>query len=81
MKWQRYGRQVCFLEAPEICVEVVSPTNTRGELEEKKRLYSEEGAEEVWFCDSDGIIRFFHGSDESARDPSANVPGFPGRIE
>ncbi len=33
--------QICFIQAPEICVEVVSPGNTRRELREKKALYFE----------------------------------------
>ena len=80
MLWQRYGQEVCFLESPEICVEVASPSNTRGELEEKKGLYFEEGAKEVWICDRDGSVRFFHGPDEAAREESALVPEFPGSV-
>lgn len=34
--------------APEICVEVVSPTNTRSELRRKARAYVEAGAIEAW---------------------------------
>src|SRR5438045_3596069 len=33
-----------YLIAPEICVEVVPPSNTRNELDERKRLYFERGA-------------------------------------
>ena len=34
--------------APEICIEVVSPSNSVKELEEKKTAYLAAGAEEVW---------------------------------
>jgi Uma2 family endonuclease len=34
--------------APEICIEVVSPSNSVKELEEKKSAYLAAGAEEVW---------------------------------
>lgn len=79
-KWRSLDDRACFLECPEICVEVRSPSNTRSELEEKKRLYFEEGAEEVWFCETNGTMRFFHGPEEAARERSAKVPEFPGTI-
>lgn len=37
--------------APEICVEVRSDSNTNAEMEFKKKLYFEAGAQEVWICD------------------------------
>ena len=46
--------------APEICVEVISPSNPRGEIEEKKRLYFERGADEYWTCDGRGKMMFFN---------------------
>jgi len=78
--WERLGDRVCFLESPEICVEVSSPSNTRGELEEKKRLYFEAGAQEVWICERDGKMRFFHGDGLPAADRSARIPDFPDQI-
>jgi len=38
----------CLLRAPEICVEVLSPSNTSEEISEKIALYFESGAREVW---------------------------------
>lgn len=78
--WERYGGAVCFLECPEICVEVWSPSNTRGELAEKKSLYFEEGAKEVWFCEQDGTMRFFLAPDSEAVEFSILMPAFPSRI-
>jgi Uma2 family endonuclease len=37
-----------LMRAPELCVEVVSPSNSRKELSEKTRAYLAAGAEEVW---------------------------------
>jgi Uma2 family endonuclease len=48
-----------FTAAPEICIEVLSASNTRNEIEEKRRLYFEAGASEVWLCERDGRLRFF----------------------
>jgi Uma2 family endonuclease len=38
----------CYLIAPEICVEVMSPSNSMEELMERKRLFFEKGAVEFW---------------------------------
>lgn len=66
----------CFLEAPEICVEVISPSNTRAEMDEKKALYFDAGASEVWFCDEDGSMTFFTAAGGTAAS-STLCPGFP----
>lgn len=48
-----------YPKAPEICVEVVSPGNSRAEIEEKIRLYLEKGALEVWIVSTKNKINFF----------------------
>ena len=65
--------------APEICVEVVSKSNTRGEIEEKKQLYFQHGALEVWTCDMKGRMRFFDQAGE--RSASEIFPDFPRVVE
>ena len=45
--------------APEICVEVLSSSNTKREIDEEKTIYFEQGALEFWVCDSFGNISFF----------------------
>ena len=44
--------------APEICVEIVSPSNS-DEMEEKIQLYLHQGAKEVWLCNQQGEISYF----------------------
>ena len=73
--------QKLFILAPEICVEVLSPSNTRAEIDEKRRLYFEAGAEEVWICGLDGTMRFFLRPSPDDLAVSALCPGFPERIE
>lgn len=73
--------QICFTQAPEICVEVISPGNTRRELREKKTLFFAAGAEEVWFCHRDGRMEFFRKEAPETPDASALCPHFPPRIE
>lgn len=64
--------------APEICIEVISPGNTRSEIEEKRRLYFEAGAEEVWLCDAKGVITFYGQSEPAQALPcSRQCPDFP----
>src|SRR5437879_3134575 len=53
------GNRVCFPRAPEICVEVLSPGNTEAEMSEKKALYFDAGAKEVWLCGKSGELKFF----------------------
>ena len=63
--------------APEICVEVMSRSNTEAEMEEKRALYRAAGAAEVWVVDEAGAIRFF--ADEEL-DASRIAPGFPAAV-
>lgn len=55
----KIGGRKALSGAPEICVEVLSTGNTRGEMEEKRRLYFEAGAKEVWLCDGKGKLSFY----------------------
>jgi Uma2 family endonuclease len=45
--------------APDICVEISSPTNEMEELAEKRSAYLQAGASEVWICLEDNHIEFF----------------------
>ncbi len=70
--------KVCFTTAPEICIEIVFPNNSRRELREKKRLYFEAAAEEVWFRERDGRMAFFlKSAAETAVEKSVICPEFP----
>jgi Uma2 family endonuclease len=55
-----------YLIAPEVCVEVLSPSNQPGEIEQRKRLFFEKGALEFWHCGLNGEISFF--------DPGGPIP-------
>ena len=75
-------RKNVFVLAPEICVEVLSPTNRRGEIEEKKRLYFEGGAKEVWMVGLKGRVNFFLRDDpDTPARHSRLCPGFPEALE
>jgi Uma2 family endonuclease len=68
-----------FLRAPEIYVEVLSPSNTAAEMTEKTALYFDAGADEVWLCGCDGKMRFLGAAGELGK--SALCPDFPAYIE
>lgn len=69
-----------FVQAPEICVEILSPGNSRAEIDLKKQLYFDSGAEEVWVCGLDGSLRFFLRKAPNELGISVLCPGFPDRI-
>jgi Uma2 family endonuclease len=77
---RRLGNRSCFPSAPEICVEVLSPRNSRTEMEEKKRLYFDAGAQEVWTCDEAGKITFYLARAPDAAGCSELCPAFPKEI-
>ena len=60
----RHGDVTPFPEAPEICVEVRSPSNTDAELEFKRQLYLDAGAVEVWIVAEAGGWQVFDGQGE-----------------
>jgi Uma2 family endonuclease len=64
--------------APEICVEILSPSNSDEEMEIKRTLYFESGAREVWQCDEDGVMTFFTSSGVCEKSPLASA--FPKRM-
>ncbi len=48
-----------FRVAPELCVEVLSPTNTRIVMAEKIAAYLAAGAKEVWLVGEDGVPEIY----------------------
>jgi Uma2 family endonuclease len=55
----RHGLPASFALAPELCVEVVSPSNSAIEIREKTAAYLAAGALEVWLAAADGTIEMF----------------------
>lgn len=63
--------QIC----PEICVEVISMSNSPKEMKQKRKLYFEQGAKEVWTCDEYGKMSFYDEMGELEKSPM--FPEFP----
>jgi Uma2 family endonuclease len=66
-----FGENTPYPQAPEICVEIVSPGNSDDEMREKTRAYLAAGAREVWLVAEAGVIRFF---DRGGERPASTYP-------
>ena len=77
-RMKELGEEVCFSHAPEICVEVISPGNTQAEIDEKRALYFDAGASEVWVCEAGGSTAFFMPGAIAQRSPIC--PQFPNQV-
>lgn len=67
--------------APEVCVEVLSRSNTREEMIGKMQLYFERGAQEVWLCTEKGKMEFFLHDEVASVKQSRLCPAFPKKID
>lgn len=74
-----------FLDfVPDICIEVVSPSNTAAEIREKVQEYLQAGASEVWVADPETATFTIHAasgwsrtfSEEDQIEGSRVLPGF-----
>ncbi|SJM91814.1 conserved hypothetical protein [Crenothrix polyspora] len=61
---QQYGYSTPYPQAPEICVEIISPSNTDEEMRIKIDLYLAQGAQEVWLVNTATKVRFFNNQGE-----------------
>src|SRR4029077_2223612 len=76
---QNFARLVLFERAPEICVEILSPSNSASEIDEKRALYFDANATEVWICALDGSVSFFCPPHQQL--PTSSIcPDFPAHI-
>lgn len=71
--------EVAALKAPEICVEIISASNSLAEMEQKRDLYFEAGCQEFILVDRKTPVTFF--GPEGQVQESAFAPGFPAKIE
>jgi hypothetical protein len=69
-----FGEITPYMHAPEICVEIASPSNPKGELEEKTQAYLAAGAREAWIVALDGSIRYFTSAGEQPKSGHGFAP-------
>ena len=74
----RHNWATPFPAAPEICVEIVSPSNSRAEMLAKVRLFLEAGAEEVWLVNEGNGLEI-QGTNGLLTD-SVLIPGMAAKI-
>lgn len=77
--WEKIKQEAAASIAPEVCVEILSGSNTTKEMAEKRMLYFETGAKEVWLCSENGEMQFFNPQHELVHSELA--PEFPLKIE
>ncbi len=73
-----HREEIVFTVAPEICVEVLSPSNTAEEMRDKAALYFDAGAQEFWLCTQEGVMSF-----QNLKGPltgSLLCPSFPKKV-
>ncbi len=56
---KQHIEEVFASRAPEICVEIVSPSNNKTELQQKIELFLSAGAIEVWIVDESGAVTYY----------------------
>jgi Uma2 family endonuclease len=76
-RFKPHRRAISLPIAPEICVEVLSPSNNRQEMLGKMQLYYAAGAREVWLCDEHGHMEFFIQEQLAPVPRSVMCPDFP----
>jgi Uma2 family endonuclease len=64
---QAFGEMTPYVQAPEICVEIVAEATTAAETAERLSSYFAAGANEVWLVSEDRSIRFFSSGGEQAK--------------
>ena len=78
-RYERVKHEIAYSQAPEICVEIISASNTKNEMLVKKDLYLAAGAQEVWICSMAGEMSFFDLSGEL--NQSELIKSFPAKLE
>jgi len=72
-----YGEITPFMRAPEICVEILSPSNVGAEITAKTGAYLAAGATEVWLVSEEGRIHYFDAAGEKTSTSFPIAPTLP----
>ena len=76
---KKYGEVTPLKVAPEICIEILSPSNSNTEIVDKIDLYLAKGAKEVWIVDESGNIKIY--THEGVIERSNVMKVFPRQVE
>lgn len=78
-RWKQIKGKTEAPVAPEICIEVLSMSNSEYEMKEKRKLYFEQGAKEFWICNEYGKVSFYDSKRKLVK--SKMFPEFPNKVE
>ena len=73
--FELHREEFALSSATEICIEVISKSNTVREIATKRKLFFERGALEVWTCDLEGNVHFYDAQGEL--EHSLLAPKYP----
>lgn len=77
--YRLHADDAALTAAPELCVEVLSDSNSQQEMSGKTALYFAHGAQEVWLCDDSGTMTFYVSPTDTA--PASRLfPAFPTKV-
>jgi Uma2 family endonuclease len=62
-----HGYETPYTKAPEICIEIVSPSNSKEEMLNKVSWYLQAGAKEVWVVWESGGVEYYDDSGQLDR--------------
>ncbi|TLD72768.1 Uma2 family endonuclease [Phragmitibacter flavus] len=79
-RYEPHRKAISLPIAPEICVEIISSSNTKEEMLSKMQLYFSAGAKETWLCDEDGNMEFYHSASVAPIPQSVLCPLFPVKV-
>jgi Uma2 family endonuclease len=74
---QEHEEQTPYQRAPELCIEILSPSNSDVEMQEKIALYLEHGAQEVWIVAEDNSIAMYGEKGHRSTSCFTSVEGAP----
>ena len=66
---RKHGKSTPFPSAPEICIEIMSPSNSNEEIQEKIHAYLAARAKEVWIVHENGSVDYH---DRDGKKPSSS---------
>lgn len=69
---KQHGYETPYSHAPELCIEVVSPSNSKEEMANKVHWYLQAGAKEVWVVWENSVIDYYDVTGKLAQ--SAYIP-------
>ncbi len=72
--------QSAMARAPEICIEILSPSNSATDIDSRRNDLAAVGCLEFWTCTEAGEILFFNARDGSRLPASRIAPDFPSTL-